>query len=215
MVVLKPSQQSPKIDSAIVLNHIEDIDENHWALKLLQSHIDRIEKLTFNSCTFKSSNIFSEPLNIKHLTFRNHSFSSPDRIFNSFKHLESLALSVGNYTIQILRQFGKKCKQIKHLGLRLSDDYYDLNAMFDLAESFHQIESLHYYHDDSYLRHTIEQKLIALIEHLPNLRHLCVESNQQYDIGSSMILSLQQKCPSLQQIIIVFKYRCDENLRHS
>lgn len=298
------STERIQFGSRIILNNIEDIDENNWALKLLQPHINCIEKLTFNSCTFKSTDIFKDPLNIKHLTFRKHLFTSskqarsvpfridlpacrnltklevhntaqqiftwesleqiipmnptlqslllyewwvcgwslwdmltligdhvkgikelalisetewewipepdsPDRIFNSFKHLESLALSAGTDTIDIVRQFVKSCKQIKHLELRLFGGFYDLNhSMVDVAESFQQIESFHYNHEDYYFNHTIEEVFGALVERLPNLRHLYVEPNQQHDIELLNVLSLLQKCPSLHQITIVFKYRC-------
>lgn len=64
-----------KFVKSIQVNCVEGIDSDHWTMKILHEHINRIEKLTFQSCHFKSSQIFSRPAdNLTHLIFRNDAF---------------------------------------------------------------------------------------------------------------------------------------------
>lgn len=65
----------------IHINHAEQIDADHWAIELLQPHVNHIKKITFDSCTFKSEKIFTEPLvkifseplvGLTHLAIRHH-----------------------------------------------------------------------------------------------------------------------------------------------
>lgn len=57
---------------AIEATGIRDIENNHWLPQLLQSHTKHLEKLTFDTCTFKNVNgILSQHLNLTHLVFKN------------------------------------------------------------------------------------------------------------------------------------------------
>lgn len=234
---------------AIQLNGIQDIGKpNHGILRLLHDYINRIKKLTLNSCTFISNEFLSQPMpNMTHLKFckdirkpienedslvtidlpecgnliqfdyrgrqcistgslermirQNSSLQSLllydfldenttklnqiitfiagnlyqlrelalvdewfgewhplsrdsiDRIVNSLKHLESLAISIDSNVIELLQCLGTNCTGIKYLALHPAEVslYGKIKGkIFEvLSGSFYQIEHLHLFlYDD-------------------------------------------------------------------
>lgn len=64
-------QNSPNKVMSLQLNCVNEIDKNHWLPQLLQEYVNGIEKLQFNSCSFRSNDFLSQPMNnVTHLTFR-------------------------------------------------------------------------------------------------------------------------------------------------
>lgn len=116
-----------------------------------------------------------------------------DRIVYAFKHLESLALSVNDDTIELLQRIGMECKRIKHLELHSLDN--DL-VMLKAIRSFKQIESLclAYIHID---------EIESLTECLPSLRHLSLKNmpRTMKNVFAG-VSSLLCKCPSLEKVTI-------------
>lgn len=56
---------------AIQINLVDDIDANHWTMKSMLAHMSHITKFTFDSCTFKTDEIFTQPSqHITHLIFQ-------------------------------------------------------------------------------------------------------------------------------------------------
>lgn len=272
-----------KFISAIQINEVYGIDENHWLVNIFENHIHHIEKLAFNDCVFESSNILSRTMSITHLTLQNvhcsrnidlsechdlekleirdtlgishdslkqtirnnpslQSLTLPDAyidfeflvliadslnhlkelsigkiqlslysllnrmlllnqfeiIVNSFEHLESLALTVGYSSIELMRRIGTVCKSLKRLELHVLGDNDDLNNQVFLAiRLFQKIESLHL---DEY---TVNVN--SLVEHLPHLRHLCFETMSGKNYKQSDVLPLFVKCSSLEKITIIFR----------
>lgn len=48
--------------NAIKVNDAVGIDANHWVAEVLQKHINRIQKLEFLRCEFKSNDFLSQPM---------------------------------------------------------------------------------------------------------------------------------------------------------
>lgn len=57
---------------AVEFRHVSGLYARHWTSKILQKHIDHIEKLTFSDCWSKlmENGMFSQPLKVTHLIFR-------------------------------------------------------------------------------------------------------------------------------------------------
>lgn len=79
--------------NAIEVNHIKDIDSNHWLANILHNHISHITKLTFSDCTFylKQENNFLLPMeNITHFVSHNVSFGRYSRHNFDFSNCRKL-----------------------------------------------------------------------------------------------------------------------------
>lgn len=78
---------------AIEVKNFRNIDEHHWLSKLLHQHTKKIEKLTFDGCSFRRINrILSQHIYIKHLILRSVSWES-DLWLPKYRHLKKLEVS--------------------------------------------------------------------------------------------------------------------------
>lgn len=122
-----------------------------------------------------------------------------DKIVESFKQSESWAMCLNNKTnvskIELLRRLGTECTRIKRLDLSCGNKLN--NEMVEAVRLFQQIETL-------YLKQDSHEGIDALVEHLPNLRHLLIRFTGDY-LFFSHILSPFRKCPSLEKITNVIE----------
>lgn len=126
-----------------------------------------------------------------------------DGIVNSFRHLESLAITFGfdSCMIELLQRLGKVSGRIKHLELHqkcIKYTGYEPMALVQVIPSFKQIHSLH-------LSMTSPDANIigSAIKHLSNLRHLylCISTNNEnFSICSSLVkITIDSKAVSFHQ----------------
>lgn len=172
---------------SLLLYDVQDFyaNINELTVTFIAKHLNHIKELALVARWPKLSNYYR----------------TIDQIINSFRHLESLALSVEYGMDELLQHIGTYCGRIKHLELQ---HICRFDEMMVAIRSFERIESLYLWpegFDDA--------NLMQLIQHLPNLRHLylCIQTTQitQKDLIYSNILPVLREFPSIERITIVLE----------
>lgn len=112
---------------SMYMNCVENIDENHWTMQMLQPHINHITKLTFDSCTFNAKKVFIEPLDhITHLTYR-HRYADLDE--QTHNNIRTIGLP--------------KCGSLQKLELHYSEgQYFSWKSLDQIIRDNSNLQSL-------------------------------------------------------------------------
>lgn len=158
---------------AVYMNRIQNIDSNHWTMKMLQPHMHHITKLSFDSCTFKAKKIFSEPLvNLKHLTF-------------GYRYCDHGDEDHDMVSVVDLPKCGNLHKLELHYGKR---QYFSWNSLEQIICGNPTLQSL--------LLHNLNipdiglSKIIAFIgEHLNGIKELALMMEDTWSPGAESVIN--------------------------
>lgn len=122
------------------------------------------------------------------------STNAADVVESVSKGVKSLGISIDHNSIQYLQRLGSNCKNITslelfHNGIGLGNEMVKAIASFEQMKSF------------SLTTWSYEEDIISIMEQLPNLKQLSLTYRDNMPTSNDYILTLLQKCKSLNHII--------------
>lgn len=116
-----------------------------------------------------------------------------DKFVNAMKCVDSLGMTIDVEVTTLMRRLSANCKNIKRLELYVIGRYlYD--EIIEVVRLFDKVETL------SLLSLLSLQRVEAIVDSLPNLRHLTVSILDLQEMR--YIFSLLQKCENLEKLVI-------------
>lgn len=91
---------------------------------------------------------------------------------DSLSNIESLALTVGASTTQLIKRLSEKCKRVKHLEFHVPGDQILSREFIKAVAAFEDVESF------TLQQHVYNEEVDMLLRSLPNLRQLHVKMSK-------------------------------------
>lgn len=105
----------------IQLRNLQELDTDHWLIKLMNEHLPNLTHCQFDDCTFNSLfNTLSQQLNLSELKitgYKENSIPDNDQL-PDFRHLTSFTLNVTNFRLLDCERIILNNPQLKYLELK-------------------------------------------------------------------------------------------------
>lgn len=121
-----------------------------------------------------------------------------DKFDNSFKHIESLGITVNNNYVDLVQRLAVVCKNVKHLEFKVPIDDKLGNELIDAVGLFENIESFSLEQDN------FNDEIDALLKRMPKLCRFYIKLGKSYSY--TFILKWLRQNLSLENVAIAVDY---------